>query len=337
MRTLTVNSGPAAGQSLDVERELLIGRENADLVIADPEVSRRHATLRPVDGGVVVEDLGSSNGTFVNGTRISGEVTLLETGSLKIGDSEMTIDIERYPASDIPIRSVIPDEAAVTRARPVVAVDDRTAARNVLHPASASPPPAARPPAAAPPPAAPPPAEPPQAPAGAAHGAQGKRGPWAFVPGLVAVVVAVAIAVFVIISTNSSGAKTRPVSQTIRTTLVSQSGSYALFAGIVSGQPGGAGAATIDQYFSGALKPHGPPVPVSAKVTIRFNDGTILGNLQATAAPQPDDSVRVVGRGTFAGGTGKYKGATGKFTFLGGPPKLQLPNARFQLTGSIKY
>ncbi|MGB0096594.1 MAG: hypothetical protein WBP81_29155, partial [Solirubrobacteraceae bacterium] len=167
--------------------------------------------------------------------------------------------------------------------------------------------------------------------------AQRKRGPWAFVPGLVAVVVAVAIAVIVIISTNSSGAKTRPVSQTIRTTLVSQSGSYALSAGIVSGQPGGAGAATIDQYFTGALKPHGPPVPVSAKITIRFNNGTILGNLQATAAPQPDDSVRVVGRGTFAGGTGKYKGATGKFTFLGGRPKLQLPNARFQLTGSIKY
>jgi len=44
-----------------------IGRQDADLVLQDPEVSRRHALLRRSGKTVVVEDLDSTNGTFVNG------------------------------------------------------------------------------------------------------------------------------------------------------------------------------------------------------------------------------------------------------------------------------
>ena len=71
MRTLRITSGPAAGQEMELENELTVGREGADLVIVDEEMSRRHAVLRPVDGGVEVEDLGSTNGTLVDGRRIS--------------------------------------------------------------------------------------------------------------------------------------------------------------------------------------------------------------------------------------------------------------------------
>ena len=44
MPKLTVTSGPGAGRSLELEAEVVVGRENADLTISDPEISRRHAT-----------------------------------------------------------------------------------------------------------------------------------------------------------------------------------------------------------------------------------------------------------------------------------------------------
>jgi len=84
-----VTSGPAAGRSIELDREVVIGREDAaDLVIQDPEISRRHAALRPGPGGaVLVEDLGSSNGTFVDGRQITEPVTLTPGAKLQMGDS----------------------------------------------------------------------------------------------------------------------------------------------------------------------------------------------------------------------------------------------------------
>ncbi len=89
--TLQVISGPAAGQEFEVDRELIIGRRDADLAIADDELSRRHAAVRPADPGVVVEDLGSLNGTFVAGERIRGAVTLTAEATVRVGRSEMTL------------------------------------------------------------------------------------------------------------------------------------------------------------------------------------------------------------------------------------------------------
>jgi adenylate cyclase len=56
-------------------RTVVVGRAvTSDLPIYDPTVSRRHAELTLSDGGVRVQDLGSSNGTFVNGTKVSDTV-----------------------------------------------------------------------------------------------------------------------------------------------------------------------------------------------------------------------------------------------------------------------
>ena len=89
MRTLKVISGPAAGESLGIEKEVVIGREGADLTITDPQISRRHTAVRPVDDGVEIEDLGSLNGTFVNGERLSKPITLTSSGTIRIGDSDI--------------------------------------------------------------------------------------------------------------------------------------------------------------------------------------------------------------------------------------------------------
>jgi len=91
--TLTVISGPAAGSEVEVERELIIGRRDADLTIADQELSRRHAAVRPTETGVVIEDLGSLNGTFVDGERISGAVTLTADAAIRVGISEMSLQL----------------------------------------------------------------------------------------------------------------------------------------------------------------------------------------------------------------------------------------------------
>jgi pSer/pThr/pTyr-binding forkhead associated (FHA) protein len=84
---LLVVEGPEPGQKIELsEDEMVIGRESAaGIVIASPAVSRRHAALRLVDGEVVLEDLGSSNGTFVNGQRVQDSLTLRPGGRIGLG------------------------------------------------------------------------------------------------------------------------------------------------------------------------------------------------------------------------------------------------------------
>jgi S1-C subfamily serine protease len=85
-------SGSQQGQAADVAGDrFLVGRgSDCELTLADGEASRSHALLRPqADGTVVLEDLGSTNGTFVNGRRIAGPVTLRGGERVRIGDTEL--------------------------------------------------------------------------------------------------------------------------------------------------------------------------------------------------------------------------------------------------------
>ena len=91
--TLIVKSGPLAGQRFEVEGELVIGREDADITIGDPQISRRHAVVRPSATGLEIEDAGSSNGTFVNGDRISGGRELAGGDSVRVGQTELDVEV----------------------------------------------------------------------------------------------------------------------------------------------------------------------------------------------------------------------------------------------------
>jgi pSer/pThr/pTyr-binding forkhead associated (FHA) protein len=79
---LVGQSGLLNGQRWFIDNHLMIGRDSScDVVIADRQVSRYHARLSRSDKGVLLEDLGSKNGTYYNGDLIS-EPVLLQDGDL---------------------------------------------------------------------------------------------------------------------------------------------------------------------------------------------------------------------------------------------------------------
>lgn len=72
--------------------EASIGRGPVmDLVLTDPRVSRRHARLLVDDGRLLVEDLGSTSGTSVNGRAITDATVLAVGDRLRMGDTELTV------------------------------------------------------------------------------------------------------------------------------------------------------------------------------------------------------------------------------------------------------
>ena len=76
---------------LALREPLVLGRECDGLVLADGQVSRRHLELRTLHEGVMATDLGSTNGTFVDGARIS-EPTLLRPGhTLTLGETAVRV------------------------------------------------------------------------------------------------------------------------------------------------------------------------------------------------------------------------------------------------------
>ena len=86
---LVMKQGPAPGKTFELSRnELTIGRDiNNEIVINDAEVSRRHCRLLLQGDGYVVEDLGSTNGTFINEQRVSGQRALHSGETLRVGDN----------------------------------------------------------------------------------------------------------------------------------------------------------------------------------------------------------------------------------------------------------
>ena len=76
-----------AGHIVAIAPGMTIGREGCDVVVADPEVSRRHAHIRIDGAATAIEDLGSTNGTFVNGRRAHGATVLNVGDELRFGNT----------------------------------------------------------------------------------------------------------------------------------------------------------------------------------------------------------------------------------------------------------
>lgn len=97
---LVVRRGPQPNQAYDLNKDLVtLGRDiTNDIVINDPEVSRHHLRLTRAPGGISLEDLGSTNGTFVNGQRLSGPRPLRAGDMIGLGET-VTLAFELAPAA----------------------------------------------------------------------------------------------------------------------------------------------------------------------------------------------------------------------------------------------
>lgn len=91
MSKLVAQSGPASGQEFALEGdELVIGRAADNPVsIPDTSVSRKHALVRKTEDGWAVSDLGSGNGTMLNGEAIADETPLSDGDVITLGDTEL--------------------------------------------------------------------------------------------------------------------------------------------------------------------------------------------------------------------------------------------------------
>jgi len=156
--------------------EITIGRSaECHWVIPSGAVSRRHAVLRRRGNELLVEDLGSSNGTMVNGERLSGARALRDQDKLQLGAVEIRVVIpEPVPAADETIafgatRRMAPEPpaeqtrlAAPSPPAPAPAQHSGKTATETVPPRPAPTMPSSAPPARAPSP--PPPSPPPLAP-----------------------------------------------------------------------------------------------------------------------------------------------------------------------------
>ncbi|MCL4289310.1 MAG: FHA domain-containing protein [Thermoleophilia bacterium] len=108
---LTIRSGARTGELVEITGErFVVGREaDCDLALAEEKVSRHHAALeRLPDGSYQLRDLGSTNGTFVNGRRISEPVKLQGGEEIRFGDTATRVEAERPGAAPTAVAAQAP-------------------------------------------------------------------------------------------------------------------------------------------------------------------------------------------------------------------------------------
>lgn len=117
--TLEVVEGPDAGKTAALTGTIEIGRDpSAGLTLYDDQVSRRHARISAGVGGAVVEDLGSSNGTFVNDGQVQAPTPVSVGDCLLIGVSVLQLRSAAQVATQASAVRAIPPALAVPERRP---------------------------------------------------------------------------------------------------------------------------------------------------------------------------------------------------------------------------
>lgn len=107
---LVVRQGAQAGMSFSITgNQVVLGREEGlDIILQDPESSRRHSRISWQGGQYVVEDLGSTNGTFVNGVQITTPQILNPGDSIGIGQTALVFQMQ---GGQTPFQSPPPQQA----------------------------------------------------------------------------------------------------------------------------------------------------------------------------------------------------------------------------------
>jgi DNA-binding NtrC family response regulator len=117
MPALLLLTGPSAGRRFEVLSEVTIGRSpSCELALQDDKASRRHAKISLKDGQAWICDLGSFNGTAVNGERIEGECALRPGDRIQVGQ---TVAIFEPPAQAALAEAPAAPEPPRTRHTPI--------------------------------------------------------------------------------------------------------------------------------------------------------------------------------------------------------------------------
>ena len=106
---------------VEVREPLEIGRECDGILLVDGQASRRHALLTPSGQSVLVEDLGSTNGTLLDGARISSTVVLLPSAIVRIGDTVLQLVTPGAAADGPPAGAGGPGRSTIVTGAPVAA------------------------------------------------------------------------------------------------------------------------------------------------------------------------------------------------------------------------
>jgi len=119
---LKVSAGNASGTTVEVEEELEIGRaaEGVGRLAEDVEISRRHARIARSGSGYTVEDLGSRNGTFLNGRRIDKAEMLGVGDEIQVGNTTLIVQVGAIPDAPPPTQEAPQEAPPAEAAGPVV-------------------------------------------------------------------------------------------------------------------------------------------------------------------------------------------------------------------------
>lgn len=108
-------TGEITGQEINVDRDMLVGRhQDADVLLQAAEISRRHAALLLKDQALWVQDLNSSNGTFVNDIRIEQEKQLHDGDIVQFASFKFSVLAPAKEILDLPEIEVEPVNTAST-------------------------------------------------------------------------------------------------------------------------------------------------------------------------------------------------------------------------------
>lgn len=120
---LVMSKGPKPGQTFPLLADkITVGRDPmSDISIADPEISRHHARLEKTDTGYQLQDMGSTNGTYIDGERLGAEPAALQPGQSVVFGSGVVLKFQKVGGEADMMATMIDPAGQVTFAE-----EDRT-------------------------------------------------------------------------------------------------------------------------------------------------------------------------------------------------------------------
>lgn len=110
-----------SGETFELSAVAIVGRSSeCQIVIADPRVSRRHAMIRKQDGGFHLFDLGSFNGSYLNGSRVTATRQLRDGDVLSFADHEFHYSEQGEPSPPPNVDDLGGSTIALIRSTPVI-------------------------------------------------------------------------------------------------------------------------------------------------------------------------------------------------------------------------